>query len=72
MGPVWAPCLVKDISSIEKIQRGASRIALGQKPREMPYEERFKMLNWNSLEHRREYLSLIECYKIVFGLIKIA
>ena len=33
----------------------------------MPYKERFKMLNWNSLEHRREYLSLIECYKIVFG-----
>ena len=33
----------------------------------MPYEERFKMLNWNSLEHRREYFSLIECYKIVFG-----
>ena len=26
------------------------------------------MLNWNSLEHRREYLPLIECYKIVFGL----
>ena len=66
--PVWASCLVKDILSIEKIQRRASRIALGQKPCEMPYEERCKMLNWNSLEHRREYLSLIECYKIVFGL----
>ena len=47
--PVWAPCLVKDISSIEKIQRRASRIAFGQKPREKPYEERCKMLNWNSL-----------------------
>ena len=31
---VWAPCLVKDISSIKKIQRRASQIALGQKPRE--------------------------------------
>ena len=34
----------------------------------MPYEERCKMLNWNSLVHRREYLSLIECYNIAFGL----
>ena len=66
--PVWAPYLVKDISAIEKIQRRSSRIALGQKPREMSYEERCKLLNWNTLEYRREYLSLVECYKIVFGL----
>ena len=61
--PVWAPCSVKDISSIVKIKRRASRIALGQNPCEMPYEDRCKML-----EEQREYLSLIECYKIVFGL----
>ena len=34
----------------------------------MPYEERCTLLNWNTLEHRREYLSLVECYKTVFGL----
>ena len=66
--PVWSPHLVKDILAIEKVQRRASRIALGQKPREMPYEERCKLLNWKSLQHRREYLSLVECYKTVFGL----
>ena len=66
--PVWSPHLVKDILAIEKVQRRASRIALGQKPCEMPYEERCKLLNWNSLQHRREYLSLVECYKTVFGL----
>ena len=66
--PVWSPHLVKDILAIEKVQRRASRIALGKKPREMPYEERCKLLNWNSLQHRREYLSLVECYKTVFGL----
>ena len=38
--PVWLPHLVKDILAIEKVQRRASRIALGQKPHEMPYEER--------------------------------
>ena len=66
--PVWSPHLVKDILAIEKEQRRTSRIALGQKPCEMPYEERCKSLNWNSLQHRREYLSLVECYKTVFGL----
>ena len=25
-------------------------------------------LNWNTLQHRREYLSVVECYKTVFGL----
>ena len=30
--PVWSPHLVKDIVAIEKVQRRASRIALGQKP----------------------------------------
>ena len=66
--PVWSPHLAKDILAIEKVQRRASRIALGQKHREMQYEERCRLLNWNSLQHRREYLSLVECYKTEFRL----
>ena len=54
--------------AIEKVQRRASRIALGQKLREMSYEEQCILLNWNTLQHRREYLSVVECYKTVFGL----
>ena len=54
--------------AIEKVQRRASRIALGQKPCEMSCEERCKSLNWNTLQRRREWLSLEECYKTVFGL----
>ena len=38
--PVWSPYLVKDKLAIEKVQRRASRIALGQKLCEMSYEER--------------------------------
>ena len=34
----------------------------------MSYEERCILLNWNTLQHRREYLSVVECYKTVFGL----
>ena len=41
---------------------------LGQKRGEMEYEERNKILNWPTLEKRRHFISLIECYKIVFGL----
>ena len=67
--PVWSPYLVKDKLVIEKVQRRASRIALGQKLREMSYEERCILLNWNTLQHRIEYLSVVECYKTVFGLI---
>ena len=66
--PVWSPHLAKDIHEIEKLQRRASRIALGQRRQEMAYEDRCKILEWNSLERRREFLSLVECYKIVLNL----
>ena len=66
--PVWSPYLVKDKRAIESIQRRASRIALEQKRREMSYEERCESLGWSTLERRREYFSLVECYKTVFEL----
>ena len=34
----------------------------------MSYEERCETLHWPSLSSRRTYSSLVECYKIVFGL----
>ena len=33
----------------------------------MSYEDRYRLLNWHTLEKRREFLSLVQCYKIVFG-----
>ena len=42
--------------------------ALGQKRGEMEYQERNKILNWPTFEKRRHFISLIESYKIVFGL----
>ena len=44
---VWCPFLVKDIVSLEKIQRRALRLALGQKRGEMDYEERCPILKWS-------------------------
>ena len=66
--PVWSPYLVKYKLAIEKVQRRASRIALGQKLLEMSYKERCILLNWNTVQHQREYLSVVACYKTVFGL----
>ena len=67
--PVWSPHLAKDIHEIENVQRRASRIPLGQRKQEMEYEDRCKILKWNSLERKAgEFLSLVECYKIVFNL----
>jgi len=66
--PVWCLFLVKDIVLLEKVQRRASRLALGQKRGKMHYEERCAILKWSPLEKRRLYFSLIECYKCVFSL----
>ena len=66
--PVRCPYLVEDILAVEKVHRRASCVALGQKRGEMEYEERIKILNMPTLEKRRHFISLIECYKIIFGL----
>ena len=34
----------------------------------MSYEDRCKILKWPTLSVRQDYFTLIECYKIVFGL----
>ena len=69
--PVWNPYLSKDVLALEKVQRRASRLALGQKRGEMEYEDRLRKLKWPTLETRRLFLSLVECYKIVFGINKL-
>ena len=65
--PVWCPYLVKNIRTLESIQRRASRLALNQHKGKLPYVDRCKLLKWPSLSAPRNYLSLIECYKFVFG-----
>ena len=69
--PVWNPYLVKDVLALERVQRRASRLALGQKRGEMDYEDRLGMLKWPTLETRRLFLSLVECYEIVFDMNKL-
>ena len=69
--PAWNPYLSKDVPELARVQRRASRPALGQKRNEMEYEDRLRKLTWPTLETRRLFLSLVECYKIVFGMNKL-
>ena len=62
--PVWNPYLVKHTKAIEAIQRRASRLICGP---DKEYPERLLALQWDSLELRRKYLSLVQMYKIIFG-----
>ena len=41
--PVWSLNLIKDIESLEKVQRRASRLALKQKRSEMNYDDRCRL-----------------------------
>ena len=59
------------VLAIEKVQRRASRLALGRKREQMEYEDRLRKLKWPKLETRHLFLSLVECYKIVFGVNKL-
>ena len=54
-------------SSRAYVQRTVSRLALNQHKGVMSYEDRCKLLKRYTLSDRRTYLSLVECYKIVFG-----
>ena len=65
---VWSYITVKNIVLLEKVQRRASLLALGQQGGEMSYEDRCEMSRWSQLTDRRLYFSLIECYKLVFAL----
>ena len=49
----WNPYLAKDLLALERVQRRASRLALGQKKGEMEYEDRLRKLKWPTLETRR-------------------
>ena len=66
--PLWSPYLQKNIDALERVQRRASKYALPISSGDSPYEERLTMLGWSSLQSRRSYLSLLECYKTIHGL----
>ncbi len=63
--PVWSPYKIKDIESIEKVQRRATKQIPSLKS--LSYEDRLKKLNLFSLAYRRLRGDMIEAYKILSG-----
>ena len=59
----WRPHLVEDIEMLEKVQRRATRMMVGN--RDMTYERRLKFVGLTTLETRRERADLLEVYKIL-------
>ena len=63
--PVWSPHLIKDITSLESVQRSFTKRI--PEISDKPYEERLSILKLDSLEMRRLIFDLTTLYKILFG-----
>ena len=61
----WSPHLVKDVETLERIQRTATRLV--PKLKKMDYSSRLKLLGIPSLKDRRIRGDMIEVYKLMSG-----
>ena len=61
--PVWNPSQINLINTLEAVQRKFTKRIPGLS--DIAYSERLKILNLQSLEHRRLQFDLVTCFKIV-------
>ena len=66
--PAWHPYTSSQQHLLERVQRTATRLALGQRRGEMSYEDRLQWLHWHSLIHRRNYLLSSFVFKVLHGI----
>ncbi|MEW8548044.1 MAG: hypothetical protein AB2693_31460 [Candidatus Thiodiazotropha sp.] len=62
---IWYPFLRKDIISIEKVQKRATKLIPELK--DLTYPERLRRLKLPSLAHRRKRGDMIQTFKIIHG-----
>jgi len=63
--PVWNSSSVNHTNKLESVQRYVTKRIVGLSA--LPYEDRLETLNLCTLRSRRQYLDLIEMYKIIQG-----
>jgi len=63
--PAWSPLYKKDCILLENVQRRATKMV--PKLKDLPYEDRLKVLNLPSLFYRRARGDIIEIYKHISG-----
>ena len=61
--PIWNPCLKRDITELEKVQRRATRQVPQLKG--LSYEDRLRKLQLPTLRYRRLRSDMIETYKLL-------
>lgn len=61
----WSPYLRKDIDTLEKVQRRATK--LGPALRDFPYEQRIQTLGLTTLKARGIRGDMLETYKLLHG-----
>ena len=64
--PVWDPHLLKDINSVENVQKYGLKMCL--KSWDLGYQELLHLTQIPTLENRRIYLKLCTLFKIIHGL----
>lgn len=67
---VWSPSLKKDCQMLEKVQHRATKMV--PEIRGLPYEQRLARLDLPSLYYRRARGDMIETYKYLQGIYKVA
>ena len=66
----WNPYLIKDIKSLENVQRRFTKRLPGME--KLTYHQRLSILELDSLELRRVRADLLFTYKLVFGLVDLS
>ena len=66
---IWGPCYKGDLKLIEGVQRRATKLVSNL--RDKPYIDRIKEMKLPSMEYRRKRGDMIQCFKIMKGLVRI-
>ena len=65
---IWGPCYMGDLKKVESVQRRATKLI--PHLHDLPYEDRLRALDLPSMEYRRKRGDMIQCYKIMNGLVR--